>query len=450
LSLLLEGGVLLEETFFLRLKWILILEAMFAGAYISLTKGLFVIFLVSLGYKVETISFVVLVSAAVSVLFGVLLYKRPFFITSRVKLKLTGFHALERITWLIIPLTRDSLLISAFYSLYMIFSSFISTFLSFAIYGSLTEDDIRDVTAKRSALGGISSILGFALGVFLLAFLPGEEKFTYIFSLGTFLGFISTILILFLNLSHLEGASFPRVTEQPERIFSASSFFVVLLTSSNLLGIFWIPYVMNYLDGPDFLAASMSLIGTVSSIIASLAWRKRALKTLRLGLALNSLGPLLIWATPLPTLHVPLSAFTSFTYTGANFLGIVLFANYKRWFGAVKSSVLLVILGNIAQLLAAPLGIITRESYLIAFFVVFSVKIASTLLAVMTIPEIAVIPEDVARTYSRVLFTNSVMGYRMGLEISRETILTTFRLLAFSVVVLALYLIYRVLWILIT
>jgi len=434
----------------LKLKWILILEAMFAGAYISLTKGLFVIFLVSLGYNVETISFVVLVSSAVSVLFGLLLYKRPSFITSRVKLKLASFHALERLTWLIIPLTKDSLLVSAFFSMYMIFSSFISTFLAFAIYGSLSEDDIRDVTAKRSATGGISSILGFALGVFLLAFLPGEEKFTYIFSLGAFLGFISTFLILFLNLSHLEGTPFPRVTEQPERIFSASSFFVVLLTSSNLLGIFWIPYIMNYLDGPDFLAASMNLVGTISSIVASLAWRKRTLKNLRLGLALNSLGPLLIWATPWPTFHVPLSAYTSFTYTGANFLGIVLFANYKRWFGAVRSSVLLVILGNIAQLLAAPLGIVTKESYFVAFFLVFVIKIASTLLAVMTIPEIAVVPEDVARTYSRVLFTNSVMGYRMGLEISKETIMTTLRLFVFSVVALTLYLIYRILWILIT
>jgi hypothetical protein len=423
---------------------------MFAGAYIALTKGLFVIFLVSLGYMIETISFVVLVSAAVSVLFGLLLYRRPFFITNKVKLKLVTFHALERATWLIIPLTRDSVLISAIYSLYMIFSSFISTFLAFAIYGSLSEKDIRDVTAKRSAVGGISSILGFALGVFLLAFLPGEEKFTYIFSLGTFLGFISTFLVLFLNLSHLEGVPFPRAMEQPEKIFSASTFFVVLLISSNLLGIFWTPYLMNYLKGPDFLAASMNLVGTVSSIVASLAWRKRTLKNLRLGLALNSLGPLLIWATPWPTLHVPLSAYTSFTYTGANFLGIVLFANYKRWFGAVRSSVLLVILGNIAQLLAAPLGIFTKESYMLAFFLVFSIKITSTLLAVFTIPEIAVVSEDVARTYSRILFTNSVIGYRMGLEVSKETILTTFRLLAFSMVALTLYLIYRILWILIT
>lgn len=173
----------MEQDTLLKFKWILIFEAMFAGAYISLTRGLFVIYLVSIGYRIEGISFVVFVSAATSILIGIFLYKRPSFIISRVKLKLTSFHALERIMWLLIPLTTNSLLISLFYSAYMIFSSFISTFLAFAIYGSLAEYDIRDVTAKRSAANGMSSILGFALGVFLLALLPPEDKFTHIFQL---------------------------------------------------------------------------------------------------------------------------------------------------------------------------------------------------------------------------------------------------------------------------
>jgi len=49
----------LEMHDLLRFKWILILEAMFAGAYISLTQGLFVIYLTSIGQEVEEISFVV-------------------------------------------------------------------------------------------------------------------------------------------------------------------------------------------------------------------------------------------------------------------------------------------------------------------------------------------------------------------------------------------------------
>ena len=432
----------------MRFKWILILEALLAGAYVSLTRGLFVIYLVSIGNRIEDISFVVLVSAVASLLIGILLYRRPNFIVSKVKLKLTIFHASERIMWLLIPLSTSSLAISTIYSAYIIFSSFISAFMSFAIYGSLTEADIKDVTAKRSATFGISSILGFALGIFLLAFLPPDEKFTYIFYLGFAIGLMSTFLIAFLNMKHLEGATFPQVTEQPEKIFSASSFFVVLLASGNLLGIVWMPYVMNYLRGPDFLAASMSLAATLSSIIASLVWRNKAFKILRLSLVLNMLAPLLIWFTSWPVLHVPINVYTAFTFTGSNFLGMFLFAKYNKWFGPVKSSILLVILGNVAQLIAAPLGMFLKEDYIVAFAAIFAIKAAATILAILVIPEVAVVPEDEARTYSYVLYNNSIMGYRIAVEVSRETILTTLRLLALSLVFVAMYVIYRVLWIL--
>lgn len=439
----------MEKSALVRFKWILVLEALFAGAYVSLTRGLFVIYLVSMGYRIEDISFVVLVSAAAALLIGIFLYKRPSFITSRVKLKLVSVHALERIMWVLIPLATSSLLISALYSVYMIFAFFISTFVSFAIYGSLAEEDIKDVTAKRSATFGISSMMGFVLGIFLLAFLPAEDKFTYIFALGFLIGLISTFMIPFLNLSHLEGAKFPQAAQQPEKVFSASSFFVVLLAGGNLLGIVWMPFVMNHLQGPDFLAATMSLVGTFSSIIASLVWRNKAFKILRLGLALNMFGPLFIWATPWPIIHVPVSAYTAFTFTGANFLGSFLFAKYNKWFGAVKSSVLLTILGNAALLLAAPLGMVLKEDYNIVFPVIFAIKATALALAILTIPEVAVVPEDQARTYSYVLYNSSIMGYQIAIEVSRETILMTLRLLALSLIIAALYLIYRILWIMI-
>lgn len=433
------------ESVSLKFKWILILEAVFAGVYISLTRGLFVIYLVSIGYRIEEISLVVFISALASLLISIFLYKRPSFIVKRVKLKLLSFHALERIMWLLIPMTTTGLLVSALYSAYMIFSVLISTFLAFTIYGSFKEDDIRDVTAKRSAASGVSSILGFALGVLLLAFLV-TDQFSYIFPLGSLLGLMSTFLIAFLNLSHLERASFPQVVEKPEKIFSASSYLVVFLASSNFLGIVWVPYVMTNLNGPGYLAASMSLAGTLSSIIASLFWRKKAFKTLRFGLALNTLGPLLVWATQWAYLHVPINAYTGFTSTGANFLGTFLFAKHNKWFGAVKSSVLLVILGNIAQLIASPLAILLGESYSIIFLTIFAIKSIAVVLAVLTIPETAVVSEDVASTYSQVLYSNSLLGYRIAVVVSRESILTTLRILALSLVIAGLYLIYRVLW----
>jgi len=429
-----------------RLKWILVLEALLAGVYVSLTRGLFLIFLVSIGYAVEGISFVVLIASLSSLAIAGFLYKHPGFLTHRVKLKLLAFHAFERITWFFMPLVQQSLMISFFYSLYMAFSSVLGVFLSFTIYGSLSEKDIRDVTAKRAAAMGISNIAGYALGVFLLAFIPYQNKFIAIFSLGSVIGLFSTALIAFLDVSNLENAKFPEKVEQPEKVFSTSFFFVTLLLSGNLFGIVWTPYVMNELKGTDFIAASLSLSGTLASIVASLVWREKSFKTLRIGLAFNALGPLLAWLVPYPEAHIGISVFTSFTFTAANFMGTFLFARYNEWFGAVKSSILMVIIGNLAQLVSAPLGLLVGSNYTLAFPCVFATKVAATALAVGFIPEVAVVREDVARTYSRILYRNSLIGYRIVVEVSRETVLATFRLLALSMVLAALYLIYRVLW----
>ncbi|MCD6530017.1 hypothetical protein J7L06_07000 [Candidatus Bathyarchaeota archaeon] len=431
-----------------KFKWILVLELAFAGAYLALTRGLFVIFLVSIGYKVKGISLVMLASAAVAIVMGILIYRFPSFIVRRVKLKLVTFHGLERVMWFFIPFIQDPLTVSILYSLYMVFSFFVSTFMNFVIYGSLSEVDVKDILAKRSASGGASNIVGFLLGAFLLAFLPGKDKFVYIFSLGAALGLLSTFLITFLSLSHLENAALPKVVKEPERIFSSSLFFVTLLMGGNLLGMVWTPYVMNRLGGPDYLAALMNLIGTVSSILASLFWGGKSFKALRLSHISNVLNPLIIWLTTEPTVHIAISAFNSFTYTGASFLGSFLFAKYKEWFGAVHSSVLLATLGNIAVLMAAPIGIIAREDYSLTFSVTFAVLIASVLLSLVTVPEVAIVSEDTARTYSFVLYRSSVTGYRTTVEISKETVITTLRLLAATLVFIMLYVIYRLLSIL--
>jgi len=433
-----------------RFKWLLVMEALFAGVYISLTRGLFVIFLVSIGYAVEAISFVVLVSSFVSLVIAGAIYKRPIFLMRHVKLKLVLFHALERITWFFIPLIQHTLVVSVIYSFYMVFSSVLSIFLSFTIYGLLDETSIKDVTAKRSAAMGISNIVGYGLGIFLLAFLPYETKFISIFSLGTLLGLFSTFLIIFVDVSRLENAELPLRTMQPEKVFSASFFFVILLLSGNLFGIVWTPYIMNELKGADFIAASMSLSGTVASIVASLIWSKRSFKALRLGLALNAFGPLLAWFIPFPEYHVGISAFTSFTFTAANFIGTFLFAKYNEWFGAIKSSILLVIIGNLAQLASAPIGMFLGSNFVLAFTVLFLTKASATFLAMVFIPEVAVLREDVARTYSRILYRNSIVGYRVAVEVSRETVLGVFRILALSLILTTLYLIYRTLLLLIT
>ncbi|MEM1883089.1 MAG: hypothetical protein QXE14_00620, partial [Candidatus Bathyarchaeia archaeon] len=232
-----------------KIAWALTLEILLAGAYVSLTRGLFIIYLTSIGYSVDSISFVTLSSALSSIIFGILIYKRPNFIIRRIKAKLITFHALERLTWMIIPLTQNLFTILSLYSIQLVSSFLINTFISYIIYGSLTEDLIRDVTAKRSAANGVSSIMGFLAGTALLAFLPPESKFKYIFIMGSLIGLVSTLIVATLNVSHLEGKMFPEAVEEPERIFSSSIFSIVFFSSGNILGIVWAPYVIRYLGG---------------------------------------------------------------------------------------------------------------------------------------------------------------------------------------------------------
>ncbi len=431
----------------LRLKWILILEALFAGAYIALTRGLFIIYLSSMEYRLDEISWIIFVASGASLLISVLLYKRISFLVKRVKVKLVIFHAFERVVWLIMPLATTSFMVAGLFTLYHILSTLIAIFLIFAIYGALSEADVREVTAKRSAATGVSSIIGFAFGAFLLAFLPPETKFASIFFAGALLGMLSTALVFFLDLSTVEGSSFPKATAQPEKIFSTSAFFVILMSASNLIGIVWTPFIMTQLNGADWLVASMSLAATVASIGASLFWRKSPFKTLRIALALNLLGPILILFIPWADVHIGINAFTAFTFTGANFVGIFLFAGYTKWFGAAKSSLMLIILGTAAQFAAAPLGILAMGNYTAIFLIILGIKIVSTIVAFVTIPEVAVVPEDAASTYSQVLYTASFLGYRISVDISKQTIKTIVRLLAFSLIIAILYLIYRILWI---
>ena len=99
-------------------------------------------------------------------------------------------------------------------------------------------------------------------------------------------------------------------------------------------------------------------------------------------------------------------------------------------------------------MMAAPIGIIAREDYSLTFSVTFAVLIASVLLSLVTVPEVAIVSEDTARTYSFVLYRSSVTGYRTTVEISKETVITTLRLLAATLVFIMLYVIYRLLSIL--
>ncbi|MEM2189055.1 MAG: hypothetical protein QXG35_06955, partial [Nitrososphaerota archaeon] len=168
----------------------------------------------------------------------------------------------------------------------------------------------------------------------------------------------------------------------------------------------------------------------------------------RLALGGVTLVPIAAFITPMPVAHLGISAFGTFMFTGASFLGNFLFARYLREFGAVRSSIILSALTNFSQLLATPFGILLSQNYMLLFASVISIRLLSAILAFLAVPEVAAVPEDVARTYSQLIYTNSLMGYALVQETSREMVALTIRLLALAAVLALLYAIYRLVFLL--
>jgi len=133
-----------------RLKLLLTLETLFAGAYITLIKGLLFVYLVSIGSGVEGISIVVGVAASCTLIIHVLLYKYPNFLRKGIWSKFILMHGLERGLFAFIPFTHDHLLIAITFGMINCLPT--ATFMNLVIYGSLSEDDMKDVTGMKHSM----------------------------------------------------------------------------------------------------------------------------------------------------------------------------------------------------------------------------------------------------------------------------------------------------------
>jgi hypothetical protein len=415
----------------------------FAGIYLALTRNLLVIYLTSIGFDVGKISLVTLIATAIASLISVILWRFSDFLTRRVKLKLLLFHAFERIFWVPMVLVKDLASIAALYAMISASTTIITAFMNLLIYSSFDESGVRDVTAKRTIAGNLMSIIGSAAAMMMLAILPRDLKFAIIFVTGSMIGLLATLTLSTADMRHLEGIKVPKSVGKPEQMFSISSFLLTMLTSSNLLGIVWTPYLMGVLGAPDYLAAAMNFVSTIFGIMGSFFWARRSLRSFRLAIGSLMLVPIAAFITPIPTAHLGITAFGTFMFTGANFLGNFLFARYLREFGAVRSSIMLSMLTNLSQLLATPFGMLFSQDYMLLFASVIFIRLLSVILAFLTVPEVAAVPEEVARTYSQLIYTNSLMGYSYILETSKEVIALTVRLLALATVLALLYILYK-------
>jgi hypothetical protein len=430
-----------------KLKSLLVLESFFYGISSALTTGILFVYIVSIGGGVGGISLVVGVAGVTKLLIHLILYKFPGILLTKVKFNFIIQHAVDRILFLFIPFTQDVGMIALIYACAAATPT--TAFTNLAIFGSLSEGEIKDVTAKRTAALGFSSIIGYGTAIFLLAFMPPDVKFLYIFVLGAGIGLLATLTVSMMELSHLEKVEIPKSIKQPERLFSTSTYFVAIFAGNYLLTVVWVPYVMEYLNAPDYLAISMYLATMLTSVVASVICKAWSFKRLRYSVGLDASTPILALVTPFAIIHPLLSSFSSFTYTASNFIGNFLFAGYNRWLGAIKSSMLIVIIMCLANILISPMSTLVNGNYFYLFLIVFGIKLFAFVLSATTIPEVAAIPEDEALTNSYLMYNKTLAVHYASLRFSKETLLLVARLITLTISFLALYIIYRLLYILI-
>lgn len=425
------------------LKIYLIGEAAFYGLYLVMTRNIFVLYLVSRGSEIFTISMIILISTLASTLISLIIYKRPRIFVFRVTEKSLFFHFLEKVLFIPMAFTQDFLIITICYTFANVSYIFATTYLNFIIYGLFSEADIKEVTAKRTISLNITTILGYLFTILLMYSLPSTIKFIALFTLGGLFGVFSTISIINVKMRDVGNMKMFEQVSKPEQMFSSSSFFISLLTSANLLGLVWTPFLVNVLNSPDYIVVVVNFAGSIASIISSVVWVKASLKKLRYSLGLASLTPIFSMITPYPLFHIGISAYGGFTFTGANFLGNFLFARYKTWLGALRVSILLTIIANISQLLATPFGLIFQNNYTLLFISSVAVRMLSVAIAYFTIEEVAIVPEEYARMYSQLLYSNSIMGYTVIVDTVRESIILGLKIAAIATAFLILYVLYK-------
>jgi len=428
------------------LKLYLLSEVAFYGLYVVMTRNIFILYLTSVGMDVFKISTIILLSTLISTAASLIIYKYPRIIVIKLNEKHLFFHALEKLVFILIPYAQDLLAITLCYGLANISSIFASVYVNLIIYSSFGEGDIRDITAKRNIVLNITNVLSYLITIFLMYSLPPSIKFQVLFTLGGLLGVLSTVSILTIRIKNIETMKMFEQISKPEQMFSSSLFFITLLTSANLLVLVWTPFLINVLNSPDYIVVAVNFVGSIASTISSVFWAKTSFKKLRYSLGLASLTPILSMLTPYPLLHIGISAYGGFTFTGANFLGNFLFAKYKTWLGVLRVSILLTVIANISQLLATPFGLIFQNDYTVLFIASTIIRLLSVVIAYFTISEVAILPEEYARTYSQLLYSNSIIGYLVIVDTVKESVILGLKITAVATVLLILYILYKFLF----
>ncbi len=425
---------------------LLVLEAVFGGFYVTVSRSITPIFLVASGFSLRDL--LLLNSYAGLLSLGIALALYHYGKPRRVKSRLILALLVERIFWFIIPWSMGRLeLTITVYGLAIASTIPSNVFMYTVLFTCFDEKGYRRLIAYRTMAGAIASILAQIVVVSTLAVGTGLGKYMVLYTIAFSVGLVSPLLVALAPIHRVLLEAKRRGPEEAE--IQASNIFlllVLLLASTNLLGISWIPRLMHDLGAPDYLAASIGFVQTISNIFASLFWAHRSARSYRYAILVLSSIPILVYMTPIPYMHLGIAVMYSFSMIGANFYASIGFANLVKQLGVTRASILLSSANALALTLGGIVGYVLAYSPVLVFLASSIFSLTGLVIALVTLPELAIVPPNYTRLYARMLYTSSITSYNFIMFTVSETAKTVLRFTGLVVGIIILYIIYRTLY----
>ncbi len=430
---------------------LLTLESIFGGFYVVVTRSVTPIFLVAYGYVLRNLLLLNVLAGLLSLAVAFSIYKLGGL--GKVKWRLVLALGFERVAWFLIPWSIfGGPLTTALNYAVAIAATIPSNVLMYAVmFTSFEEYSFRRIMAYRTIGGSVASVVGQLTVVSVLATGTGLSKYVSLYILAFIVSMASLVLVSLAPISDSKFSALRKGKEgAPEEIevMAGNTYLllVILLSATNLISISWVPWLMRYLNAPDYLVATLGLTQTIVGIVFSTFWARRSLRQYRYAIMMLSFVPLLIALIRYPLAHIGIAALYSFSMVGANLYASIVFAKSVERLGVIKASTLLSSANALAMTLSGLLGYVLAPIPQIVFVAAASLCVGGLILALVAIPELAIVPPYYVRLYSRTLYNSSVASYNFLIFTMSETAKAALRITALVIAVILLFVVYRTLY----
>ncbi len=430
---------------------LLALEGFFGGFYVAVSRGVTPVFLVYMGYDLRNLLLLNAFAGTLGLVAAVALYRHVGRRGAALKGRMLAAMAVERALWFSIPWVAGPAVPTALvYGL--AFASTIPTgiYMSAAFLKGFEERRYRRLMAYRVMLSSAAAVLGQGLTVTVLAFGEGMWKYVTLYIAAFAVSLVSLLLVGAAPIRSIVVRAEEAVVRGEEEVEAEASntyiLFVMVLSSTSLLSIAWVPHVMRDLGAPDYLAAMIGFMQTLTNIFASWFWAERSFRTYRYAFLLLASVPILVYLTPYPLAQVGIAVLYGFSLVGANLFTSFAYSRVVKHLGVIRAATLLTSAYALALTVASLVGYALVFNTALVFAAATAFSVGALAVGLTTLKELAVIPPSHVRLYARILYHSSVASYNYVMMAAESSVKAALKTAALIAVLAILFIIYKTLY----